>query len=306
MLRPDEREIWLQTEDWPEFYWLPPENKVEVIAFLLHKQKDGRIALNAVQRICDGMGLPLPWKLDTWFGCNEPTREKAKRKWYGVAPPSPTNREPQPRLLPTSGDRIDNGLITLDYDLYRELESKWTTLEEKWRLVRTVEQAGESEAVQLEDKKSQDRVEDQNADVEELSGRLGPLSSGSGKAYLEESLACLRSGYYRAAVVLAWCALSLTLWRHLWHHHRAALHAALDADRRHPLTKAEDLSEISDSQIIRLARDIGALDRDAAKSLAHLLDQRNACAHASTRVVTRTSCLAFFHEIVYNVLPKLK
>jgi hypothetical protein len=114
---------------------------------------------------------------------------------------------------------------------------------------------------------------------------------------LREAVQAASFGLYRASLVAAFASLMEGL------HSTLESHASQLAERRPKwrLSSGEDVRDHADSQVIDVAREVGAISRSAAKSMQGLLHRRNRCAHPTGYDPTLDEALGFLSEVVQLV-----
>lgn len=99
--------------------------------------------------------------------------------------------------------------------------------------------------------------------------------------YLKEALICMNAGSLRAGIIFAWTATVINIRKKCFNHGNVSLNNAL---RRHnqnakEIKKLEDFSYINDALLIKVAQELGEIDKGEKDSLEDCLDTRNKCSH---------------------------
>lgn len=137
----------------------------------------------------------------------------------------------------------------------------------------------------------------------DLSKHLAALSSPDLKVYLTEVINCFESGYFRATIVLGWCAGYAILRAWLFSKHVAALNTVMSSWKTpNTIGKIEDFDEIGERKVLDTARTANVLTKEQHKQLVALLDQRNSFAHPSGRKVSAPIAEAYLTQIIDEVI----
>lgn len=129
------------------------------------------------------------------------------------------------------------------------------------------------------------------------------------RTYLDETLACLRGGAFRAAVVMAWNLAYAHLCDVILRSHIAEFNAQLPksypkADVQTVRTR-DDFSELKESQILQVAKSASIISGSLHKVLKEKLDRRNVAAHPNGIVVSQVTAEDCIRDLVENVLLRL-
>jgi hypothetical protein len=132
---------------------------------------------------------------------------------------------------------------------------------------------------------------------------LAKLADPNLREYLAEAINCFDSNYFRAAIVMAWCAGYGILRAYLFNRHLTALNTAM-ASWKTPRTiaKVEDFDELGERVVLDVAKGASAITKEQHKQLVALLDQRNSFAHPSGRKVSAPIAEAYLTQIIDEVI----
>jgi hypothetical protein len=137
----------------------------------------------------------------------------------------------------------------------------------------------------------------------DLAKHLAKLTNADLKEYLTEAINCFDSGYFRAAIVMAWCAGYAILRAWLFAGHAGALNSAMSSWKApRTITKIEDFDELGERVVLDTARSASVLTKEQHKQLVALLDQRNSFAHPSGRKVSAPIAEAYLTQIMDEVI----
>lgn len=116
--------------------------------------------------------------------------------------------------------------------------------------------------------------------VEELRKVAAGIADQQVREYVEEAILCLSVGALRSAIVFTWVGAVRVLQERVWSHGSAAVTTAVQkyyAKTR--ISKFDDLSNIKETTLLDVARDLGILDKSEWTILGQCLDTRNQCGH---------------------------
>lgn len=147
---------------------------------------------------------------------------------------------------------------------------------------------------------------------------FGSISNEEENEYLAESVACAQSGYYRAAVVLGWCAAIDRL--HLKIEDigfaefniisaRMASYKKGRFKRFNQVQNINNLSELRmtfDSIILWIIEGMELIDSNQHTRLKSCFDMRSQCAHPGDAPITKYNLLSFFSDIDNIILKNPK
>ena len=137
----------------------------------------------------------------------------------------------------------------------------------------------------------------------DLAQHLAKLTNGDLKEYLTEAINCFDRGYFRATIVMAWCAGYAILRAWLFARHAGALNASMSSWKApRTITRIEDFDELGERVVLDTARSASVLTKEQHKQLVALLDQRNSFAHPSGRKVAAPIAEAYLSQIIDEVI----
>ncbi len=146
------------------------------------------------------------------------------------------------------------------------------------------------------------------------------LSDSQESEYMKEAIGCANAGYFRAAVVVGWCAAMDRIHDHVRALGVEKINDALRVMReaKHgkfkqvknapPITALGEVQEITDRNLIFLILRLGLVDAKQADRLLEHLNHRNQSAHPGNAPVGEDLLNHFFPgigEIIFNN-PKMK
>jgi hypothetical protein len=137
----------------------------------------------------------------------------------------------------------------------------------------------------------------------DLAKHLAKLTDADLKEYLTEAINCFDSCYFRASIVMAWCAGYAILRAWLFTNHASAFNAVMSSWKTPKnITKIEDFDEMGERVVLDTARSASVLTKEQHKQLVALLDQRNSFAHPSGRKVAAPIAEAYLTQIINEVI----
>lgn len=125
------------------------------------------------------------------------------------------------------------------------------------------------------------------------------------RSYLNEAVGTFEHGFFRAAIVMSWCA-AFSVFREWVFSKKLTEFNAQTATWKKPKIVAviSDLDELAERVIVDTSKQAGMISSNEHKALVHLLDQRNAYAHPSGRSVSAPVSEAFVQQVIDEVLKK--
>jgi hypothetical protein len=141
----------------------------------------------------------------------------------------------------------------------------------------------------------------------DLAKHIAELADPNLKDYLQETVNCFDHGYYRASIVMAWCAGFAILRDWLYSRHLAAMNAVMAKWKspRH-ISKIEDFEELSERVVLDTARTATVVTKEQHKQLVALLDQRNSFAHPTGRKCSAPVAEAYLTQILDEVIVNFR
>ena len=148
-----------------------------------------------------------------------------------------------------------------------------------------------------------------------LSEVLDVLPSAAENAYLKEAIACARHDFYRASVVMGWCAAIDRIHRAIEKagfpnfNIASATMASQAAGRFKKFNAVQNVSSLSeirevfDTVILWIVEGMGLIDSNQHTRLRSCFDMRCQCAHPGDAPVTPYNLLSYFsdlNEIVFK------
>lgn len=139
----------------------------------------------------------------------------------------------------------------------------------------------------------------------DLRAHLAGLADPDLKEYLTETVDCFERSYFRAAIVMAWCAAYAIFRKCLFTKHLPAINSAMSSWKTpRSIIRIEDFDELAERVVLDTARTAAILTKEQHKQLVALLDQRNSFAHPSGRKVSSPIAEAYLVQIIDEVVAK--
>jgi hypothetical protein len=137
-------------------------------------------------------------------------------------------------------------------------------------------------------------------DISALKRIAAALPDDDVRGYIDEALVCLRAGALRAAVVFVWTGAVVTLRADLWAMGVSALDAAIKKGnpRAKTFKKRDDFAYVKDVDLLRVAVDLGVIDKSERMLLGQALDLRNQCGHPAKYRPGPKKVSAFVEDVV--------
>jgi hypothetical protein len=142
-----------------------------------------------------------------------------------------------------------------------------------------------------------------------LSEVLDVLPSAAENAYLREAIECARHDFYRASVVLGWCAAIDRIHRVIEKdgfpkfNIASATMASQTAGRFKKFNQVQNVSsrsevrEVFDTVILWVIEGMGLIDSNQHTRLRSCFDMRCQCAHPGDAPVTRYNLVSYFSDL---------
>lgn len=118
-------------------------------------------------------------------------------------------------------------------------------------------------------------------DVSELNNLLASLKDPIVKAFVQESVNCLRIGALKAAIVLLWAGAVRTIQERTFARGIAQVNAEMQKHdpKARTIKKVEDFQYIREEALLLVAEGVGVLDKTTRGILHTSLQTRNGCGH---------------------------
>lgn len=120
-------------------------------------------------------------------------------------------------------------------------------------------------------------LEQSVGDLEKIAAKV---TDAGAKKFLEEAVLCLKVDARRAAVVFVWVGAAADLKQRIWSHGASAVTTAFKKYLpKADLRTHDDLLKFQEVDILKVAQDLGIIDKAQHKILGQALDLRNQCGH---------------------------
>ena len=134
--------------------------------------------------------------------------------------------------------------------------------------------------------------------VAELKKIAAKVADAGAKKYLEEAILCLSVDALRAAIVFVWVGAVADLKSRLWKRGAAALTTAFQKYyAKAKLSTHDDLLKFNEADILKVAQDLGVIDKAQHIVLGQALDLRNQCGHPNKYWPTVSKAKAHIEDI---------
>jgi hypothetical protein len=142
-------------------------------------------------------------------------------------------------------------------------------------------------------------------DVSELNKLLAGITDPVVKAFIEESVTCLKVGALKAAIVFLWAGAVRTLQEKVIAKGIPQVNAAiLPHDSKARLVKKQDdFQYIRDKVFLLAAEGVGVLDKAERTTLEDALDLRNKCGHPTKYSPGPAKAKSFIEDVTGIVFP---
>ena len=113
----------------------------------------------------------------------------------------------------------------------------------------------------------------------------------------KQAINCAEFGLFRASHVMAWVAFMDSLQEKLVSDNLVAVHATRPKWRKWK-TLGDLRENVSDFQLIQVAKDVGIITRNDMRSLQGQLARRNDCAHPSSYEPSLNSAIGYIDDLL--------
>jgi len=154
--------------------------------------------------------------------------------------------------------------------------------------------------------------------VSELDSLLTSVTVPSELLYLGEAANCLKQGYFKAAVVMGWCAainrvhlkieqLGFTQFNTTSATMKNATSGAYKRfNKTYSINSLSELREVFDNDVLWIVEGLGLIDSNERKRLVACFDLRNQSAHPNNTSTTKENAISFFSDIINIILTNQK
>lgn len=116
--------------------------------------------------------------------------------------------------------------------------------------------------------------------VGELERIAAKVVDPGAKKYLDEAITCLSVNALRAAIVFVWVGAVADIKSRVWTHGGPGVTAAFQKyNPKANLQTENDLVKFQEADLLKVAQDLGEIDKAQHKILGQALDLRNQCGH---------------------------
>lgn len=115
------------------------------------------------------------------------------------------------------------------------------------------------------------------ADLEKIAAKIADADA---RRFIKEAILCLSVNALRAAIVFVWVGAIADIKARIWLHGASTVTAAFQKyNAKAKLNAHDDLLRFQEVDILKVAQDLGVIDKAQHKILGHALDLRNQCGH---------------------------
>ena len=134
--------------------------------------------------------------------------------------------------------------------------------------------------------------------VAELRKVAAKITDAGAKKYIEEAILCLSVDALRAAIVFVWVGAIADIKNRIWAKGATAVTTAFQTHNPKAVLKThDDLLKFQEVDILKVAQDLGIIDKAQHKILGQALDLRNQCGHPNKYWPTVTKAKAHIEDI---------
>lgn len=142
----------------------------------------------------------------------------------------------------------------------------------------------------------------------DLRTHLSSIQNPEAKTFVEDAILCLEAKALRPAIVMSWLGAVMVLRDHvIGDPTRLSEFNKKAQARKKPWEDArttDDLSTISDNDLLELLEDSHIITPDIRRALKQCLDQRNRCAHPNSFRIGEQQVAAHIETLILNVYAK--
>jgi hypothetical protein len=142
-------------------------------------------------------------------------------------------------------------------------------------------------------------------DVSELNKVLANIKDPIVKAFVQESVDCLRIGALKAAIVLLWAGAVRTIQEKTLAKGITQVNTELQKydSKARPVKKIEDFQYIREETLLLVAEGVGVLDKTTRGILHTNLQTRNGCGHPNKYNPGIAKAKSFIEDVTGIVFP---
>ena len=138
-----------------------------------------------------------------------------------------------------------------------------------------------------------------------LKSLLPRIANPDQKTFLSEALICFSQGAYRAAIIMSWNLAFSHLLDKIYSSHLIAFNDQVGTNNfKRPIVSRIDLSELKESDIIKIARAAKIISGETQKILNEKLGKRNSAAHPSSTIISTSTAEEVIFDLVENIILK--
>ena len=143
-----------------------------------------------------------------------------------------------------------------------------------------------------------------------LSELPSKITTFAERTFLDEAIACFRSGAFRASIVMAWNLAFDHLEEFILSKNLMPFNARIAV--RYPkksglmIKKKDDFEELKESEVLEICNSAQIISGNVFKILSEKLTRRNIAAHPSTVTITAVQAEDVITDLVSNVVLKLQ
>ncbi|KKN95096.1 hypothetical protein LCGC14_0181650 [marine sediment metagenome] len=139
-----------------------------------------------------------------------------------------------------------------------------------------------------------------------LRSELGKLRDPNVREFVEEAMACLEAGLFRASVVFSWVGAIALLHAHVVANSLAAFNK--EALRRNPKWKqaktTDDLGMMKESGFLDVLQSISVIGKNVKQELQNCLKLRNGCGHPSSLKLGENRVAGHIEVLILNIYSR--
>lgn len=139
-----------------------------------------------------------------------------------------------------------------------------------------------------------------------LRHQLAGITNPQTASFVQEAVSCFESGYYRAAVVLAWIGAVAVLQDYVLVHSLAIFNA--EASRRNakwkPASSRDGIARMDEYDFLQCLEAVGIVGKSVKQALEGALKLRNGCGHPNTLAIGEAVAAAHIETLILNVFAR--
>lgn len=145
-----------------------------------------------------------------------------------------------------------------------------------------------------------------NLDTTKLIALTNKLKNQDEKDFVVESVGCIKNGFLKAGIIMAWNAAVRNIQNKLLKFNNTDLNAAIQkfAPNSKKVAGVDDFAYVKENVVLKTGQEVGLFDKNEHGILEECLNLRNKCGHPGKYKPTEYKTGGFIEDIINIVLSK--